>query len=704
MLPSLTRLDLFGCGLFIDPHLSQVNFTSLSFLDLSGNSFNNYMVPSWLHNLTGLHDLDLSSNNLSGPIHGLFEQMTSLVDLDLEDNRFDASTLKSLCNVSSLNFLDLSSNDMQGSIPNEIGQLSKLQSLLISSNSLTGVLSEDHFAKLGELKSLDLSGNLFALNVSSWWVPPFQLQDIMMSSIKVGPLFPAWLRTQKEVQWLEMKNASISDSIPSWFGVLCYDIVLVDFSDNNLTWNPLEFKQMKKSPPDGNSPSIVLKSNKLDGSLKSFPSYIYELDLSQNFLTGHIPLPDVGQTGASTGILMLNDNHFTSSIPEDLCKLENLHYLDLSNNFLSGRVPLCLGNLPNLWVLNLANNSLCGQIPSSLGNLGQLWILHLNRNKFVGNLPSSMQRLGNLQILDLGDNGLTDIIPTWIGERLSNLKFLRFQSNNFHGVISDELCLLSSLQVLNLAHNNLTGSIPHCFINFSMMVSSEPGTDLDAFGDSTWLQNIKGAGELEYSSGQLLLVKSISLSTNNLVGEIPDGIMDLVDLQTLNLSHNHLTGRIPEKIGNLKHLESLDLSMNELFGAIPENLSALNWLEVLNLSHNKLSGPIPSGSQLQTLTDPSIYEGNSGLCGKPLPNTCLENKLPTENGPIHDDEGNGESDWSWFYAGIGPGFAAGLLGVLGILIFKVSWRYAYFRFLENAYDKICVMIALKTAHLRRNFL
>ncbi|CDP16899.1 unnamed protein product [Coffea canephora] len=297
---------------------------------------------------------------------------------------------------------------MQGSIPNEIGQLSKLQELYISSNSLTGVLSEDHFAKLGELKLLDLSRNLFALNVSSWWVPPFQLREIMMSSIKVGPLFPAW------------------------FGVLCYDIGLVDFSDNNLTWNPLEFKQMKKSPPDGNSPSIALKSNKLDGSLKSFPSYIYELDLSQNFFTGHIPLPDVGQTVASTRFLTLSDNHFTSSIPEDLCKLENLEYLDLSNNFLSGRVPLCLGNLPDLWVLNLANNSLCGQIPSSLGNLGQLWILHLNRNKFVGKLPSSMRSLRNLQILDLGDNGLTDIIPTWIGERLSKLKFLRFQSNNFH--------------------------------------------------------------------------------------------------------------------------------------------------------------------------------------------------------------------------------------------------------------------------------
>ncbi|XP_027181932.1 putative receptor like protein 25 [Coffea eugenioides] len=92
--------------------------------------------------------------------------------------------------------------------------------------------------------------------------------------------------------------------------------------------------------------------------------------------------------------------------------------------------------------------------------------------------------------------------------------------------------------------------------------------------------------------------------------------------------------------------------MNALFGAIPESLSDLYSLNFLNLSHNKLSGPIPSGNQLQTLTDPSIYEGNSGLCGKPLPNNCSEHKLLAKNGPIDDDEGHSESDWSWFYAGI----------------------------------------------------
>nr|XP_027100685.1 receptor-like protein EIX2 isoform X2 [Coffea arabica] len=314
-----------------------------------------------------------------------------------------------------------------------------------------------------------------------------------------------------------------------------------------------------------------------------------------------------------------------------------------------------------------------------------------------------MQNLKRLQFLDLGENRIADTIPAWIGERLSDLEFLTLQTNNFHGGISNTLCQLPHLQVLNLAHNDLSGSIPHCFKNFTAMESTKPGTF--EFNNSYLdpvLRNFKAGIELEYSKN-LPSVKSISLSGNHLVGEIPDEIMGLVGLQTLNLSKNHLNGRIPKNIGNLKQLETLDLSMNELRGEIPPSLSSIYSLSSLNLSYNKLSGPIPSGNQLQTLNDPSIYEGNIGLCGKPLLNSCPADESPTENGPVLDDKGHSEFDFSWFYAGFGPGFSVGVVGVVGILQFKQSWRYALFKCVENAYDGIWVMIGLKTSRLRRNF-
>ncbi|XP_027184310.1 receptor-like protein EIX2 [Coffea eugenioides] len=455
-----------------------------------------------------------------------------------------------------------------------------------------------------------------------------------------------------------MYNASISDAIPSWFGVLSND-----------------------------TGGIILSGNKLEGSLNSF-----------------ISVADVDKKVVQMWYLLLNHNHFTGSIPEDLCKLKTLIYLDLSNNHLSGRIPLCLGNLRYLRILHLGSNSLYGQIPGSLGNLGELISLQLSKNRFDGKLPPSMQNLKRLRFLDLGENRIADTIPAWIGERSSHLEFLTLQSNNFHGGISNTLCQLPYLQVLNLEHNDLSGSIPHCFKNFTAMESTEPGTfpySNNSFVDPV-LRNFKAGIELEYSK-TIDSVKSISLSGNNLVGEIPDEIMGLVGLQTLNLSKNHLNGRIPKNIGNLKQLETLDLSMNELRGEIPPSLSSIYSLSSLNLSYNKLSGPIPSGNQLQTLNDPSIYEGNIGLCGKPLLNSCPAGESPTENGPVLDDKGHSESDFSWFYAGFGPGFSVGVVGVVGILQFKQSWRYALFKCVENAYDRIWVMIGLKTSRLRRNF-
>ena len=56
-------------------------------------------------------------------------------------------------------------------------------------------------------------------------------------------------------------------------------------------------------------------------------------------------------------------------------------------------------------------------------------------------------------------------------------------------------------------------------------------------------------GQLSQYKSTLGLLKSIDLSHNNLVGEIPGEITKLDGLVTLNLSRNNLRGEIPPKIG-----------------------------------------------------------------------------------------------------------------------------------------------------------
>ncbi|XP_019163503.1 PREDICTED: DNA-damage-repair/toleration protein DRT100-like [Ipomoea nil] len=208
-------------------------------------------------------------------------------------------------------------------------------------------------------------------------------------------------------------------------------------------------------------------------------------------------------------------------------------------------------------------------------------------------------------------------------------------------------------------------------------------------------EDIKGL-ELEYTTN-LEFLRSIDLSRNHITGEIPLEVMSLCASINLNLSRNNLSGTIPLTIGSLSKIESLDLSMNALSGPIPQSLSSLNFLSYLNLSFNKLYGRISTGYQLQTLDDPSIYIGNGGLCGVPLLKSCPGDDKPSfVNQPTETKLTKDNHELlMWFYAGLGPGFFVGFIGVLCTLLFKTSWRYTYFKCLEITFNKVLSGISIK---------
>ncbi|KAL6175056.1 hypothetical protein ACLB2K_051699 [Fragaria x ananassa] len=306
-----------------------------------------------------------------------------------------------------------------------------------------------------------------------------------------------------------------------------------------------------------------------------------------------------------------------------------------------------------------------------------------------------------LSRLDLGDNKFYGNLPSWIGSKVA-LRILRLRTNSFSGHIPDHLCNLIGLHVLDLAQNNFTGTIPKCLDNMTSMGSEDPIDTWDFYDFVEQTTIISKGRELDYGPSNLELVKSIDLSSNNLEGEIPDEICSLIALSTLNLSWNHLHGNIPSNIGKLSSLETLDLSNNHLLRDIPQGLSSLNYLSHLNLSYNNFSGRIPTGNQLQTLVDPSIYEGNPSLCGIPLSTKCPGDDQPTSTGKPpsqenDDEDGNGKLG---LYVGVTLGFIIGFWGVCGTLLVKKSWRHAYFRFFDNIKEKIIVAIAVKVARLR----
>lgn len=86
-------------------------------------------------------------------------------------------------------------------------------------------------------------------------------------------------------------------------------------------------------------------------------------------------------------------------------------------------------------------------------------------------------------------------------------------------------------------------------------------------------------------------VYDLSLNNNNLKGNIPSAIGNLIELSYLNLFQNHIIGVIPRAIGNLTLLNTINLNQNKLSGNIPYELGDLRYLFSLNVANNNLSGP-----------------------------------------------------------------------------------------------------------------
>ncbi|CAI9299658.1 unnamed protein product [Lactuca saligna] len=598
ILTNLRVLLLSGSSLTGSIPKSLGRLPYLEVLDLSYNMLTG-PIPTFLGKIL---KLDLSFNQLNGSIPESFGKLASLTEMYLEANQLTGPIPASIGNLVSLQAFSMYSNLLNGSIPESFGKLAKLDWLDMSNNSLEGVVSEAHFANLSMLKHLDTSLNYkLTFNVSSEWLPPFQLVTLLLSSCTIINGFPQWLQNQRELETLVLFNTTITGPLPTWLRMM----PIIPFLD--------------------------LSYNKLSGSLTNLP------DGGNVYVSEYYPRA-----------LFLEDNLFNGSIPLSLCRRTDLEYLNLSRNRITGKILKCLENLQNLITMRFSSNRLSGVIPSTVpSNCSSLLRLNMNGNRLIGEIPREWGNLGGLQYLDVGDNQLSGNISEWIGEKLGTLIILRLHKNNFTGRIPLSLCNASHLRILDVASNSLTGTIPRCLGDLTAMVDGSgyrvPILN-DDFDDHV-IQVMKGV-DLEYTT-TLDMVYNLDLSSNKLVGEIPVELTGLSMLVGLNLSNNHLSGGIPDTIGNMTSLFSLDLSGNRLTGTIPTSMATLTFLSHLNLSHNNLSGRIPTGSQLQTLIDPSIYAGNKDLCGPPLPKGCSNQKDPTTTSKKTYKAAEEPTEWRW---------------------------------------------------------
>ncbi|KRH08788.1 hypothetical protein GLYMA_16G174100v4 [Glycine max] len=621
-------------------------------------------IPKSFGNACALRSLDMSNNSLSEEFPMIIHHLSgcarySLERLNLGKNQING-TLHDLSIFSSLRELYLDGNKLNGEIPKDIKFPPQLEELDLQSNSLKGVLTDYHFANMSKLDFLELSDNsLLALAFSPNWVPPFQLSYIGLRSCKLGPVFPKWVETQNQFRDIDISNSGIEDMVPKWFWakLTFQESILMNISHNNLHGIIPNF------PLKNLYHSLILGSNQFDGPIPPFLRGSLFLDLSKNKFSD------------SRSFLCMDGT------------VENLYQLDLSNNHLSGKIPDCWSHFKSLSYLDLSHNNFSGRIPTSMGSLLRLQALLLRNNNLTDEIHFSLSSCTNLVMLDIAQNRLSGLIPAWVGSELQELQFF------------------NDIQLLDLSRNSMSGQIPKCIKFFTSMTQKTSSRDYQGHSyevntetykivksyDLNALLTWKGSEQM-FKNNVLLLLKSIDLSSNHFSGEIPLEIDNLFGLVSLNLSRNSLIGKIPSKIGKLTSLESLDLSRNQLIGSIPPSLTQIYGLGVLDLSHNHLTGKIPTSTQLQSF-NASSYEDNLDLCGLPLEKLCIDKGLAQEpNVEVQEDEYslfNRE-----FYLSMTFGFVISFWVVFGSILFKLSWRHAYFKFLNNLSDNIYVKVAI----------
>lgn len=369
--------------------------------------------------------------------------------------------------------------------------------------------------------------------------------------------------------------------------------------------------------------------------------------------------------------------------------------LDLSNNSFIGQMPRCLRSMSiNLRVLNLQSNWLTGTIPSKFSKCDSLEYLGLSDNQLEGMLPKSLSRCKSLKVISLGDNNFNDSFPSWM-EILPHLKVLSLRSNRLHGRMIKSVKgyhPFAKLQIFDLSNNNFGGNLPAGYIqNFNAMSN----LNVSSFGKPSYMgDDINypyNSYSLELGFNNIVLkyekiirtMSTLDLSNNSFVGEIPNVIGQLLELRGLNLSHNFLTGHIPSSIGGLTLLDSLDLSSNRLTSNIPQQLVNLTSLGVFNVSNNILEGPIPRGKNFDTFSIDS-YEGNVGLCERPLHDCATSHPPPKDNQDASKEDGSILPVWAILIGGLVIGAVIGLFWGYYLYLVRPLWFMRLSRIIESA--------------------
>ncbi|XP_058792286.1 leucine-rich repeat-containing protein 40-like [Phymastichus coffea] len=494
-----------------------------------------------------LKTLDLSSNSLT-KISEDIRRLADLINLDLHCNLLE-------------------------SLPEQVGCLSKLRKFNLSSNKLRGLPCQ--FFNLNELRCLDLKSNLIK-ELSPAIGDLVMLEYLNLSSNELRTL-PSGLGYLVRLIALDLNHNKLKELPPDIMSMRA--LKKLDVSNNCLEIvHPLgELRKIEK---------LDFRMN----NLSAFPDVrgctsLQEFHLAHNGITEI----DVNCLESLGQLKVLNmSNNEIDLIPDEIILLINCEQLDLSYNNISA-IPSCVGVMPNLQNFIIDGNKV-RNIRRDIVSCGTPRIMrHLRQTINPTNIETTNSPLRvcsasnfpdkytmrNAKLLSVVGQNIAEI-PDEIFENAKEAEVTCVDlSRNRLQELTDGLSKVTSVTDLKLSYN-LLGELPEWI--------GESLTNLRYLDLSKNLLT-----SLPDSLTGLQFLVEINISFNKFE-EMPECIYEMPNLEILIANDNKMSSVNVPALSKLKYLANLDLSNNNI-GYVPPELGNLKHLRMLSLNGNCFKQP-----------------------------------------------------------------------------------------------------------------